>query len=350
MIPRLAAQLQLADEGWAEFPAVDSAPAALRTMLTGAVLAPLLMKLHMHHLETGSGGHVHLKDLDGATSELLVASFRRRGMCVAGLTDGGLQLTESGRFVMQRSRAFGVALAYRPMLRQLETMLFGDATGGFTHDDEAHFVGSGFMHGKFFDDMMNVHVRHTFDELSLDQQPSIVADTRCHDGTLLLQLYRFVRDCTWRGKHLEKWPLMMVGIDLNRSSLMATEKTLSEANVPFKTMFGDIGDPETILEGLCSRFGARDKDDILHVRSFSDHYRPYLEPTDVNISATAFDGQSDAAYVRPGGGVLTRVLTYRNLVEHVSSDTRTHARAQIWHQFGPSGPRPNSMQPTKPWP
>ena len=33
------------------------------------------------------------------------ASFRRRGMCVAGLSDGGLQLTESGRFVVQRCGA-----------------------------------------------------------------------------------------------------------------------------------------------------------------------------------------------------------------------------------------------------
>ena len=50
------------------------------------------------------------------------AAFRRRGMCVAELSNGGLQLTESGRFVLQRCGAFGVALSYRPMLRQLETV------------------------------------------------------------------------------------------------------------------------------------------------------------------------------------------------------------------------------------
>ena len=165
MVARLAAQLRLADEGWAEFPADDSAPAALRTMLTGAVLAPLLLELHTHHMETASGGGVRLKGLDSATLELLAASFRLRGMCVADLSDGGLQLTESGRFVVQRCGAFGVALSYRPMLRQLETVLFGDVTEVFTHDGEGHeahvdrtmnVIGSGFMHGKFFDDMMSV--------------------------------------------------------------------------------------------------------------------------------------------------------------------------------------------------
>ena len=166
--------------------------------------------------------------------------------------------------------------------------------------------------------MMSVHVHHTFDELPLDQQPSIVADTGCGDGTLLLRLYQYVRDRTLRGKHLEERPLLMVGVDFNEASIVATAKTLSEAGVPFKTMFGDIGDPEPIHKGLCSRFGARDKDDILHVRSFLDHDRPYLEPTDMGISASALEGESDAAYVRPDGGMLTRALTYRNLVEHVS--------------------------------
>ena len=194
MVARLAAQLHLADEGWAGFAAGNSAPAALHTMLTGAVLAPLLMELHMHHIETAPGGGVRLSGLDRAALGPLAASFQRRGMCVAGLSDGGLQLTESGRFVLQRCGAFGVALSYRPMLRQLETVLFGDVSEVFTHDGEGHeahvdrtmnVIGSGFMHGKFFDDMMRVHVHHTFDKLPLDQQPSIVAqyvksaDLRC---------------------------------------------------------------------------------------------------------------------------------------------------------------------------
>ena len=325
VVARLAAQLRQADDGWAEFPA--EAPASLRTMLTGAVLAPLLLELHMHHMEEAPGGGVRLGGLDGATLELLAAAFRRRGMCAPGLSDGGLQLTESGRFVVQRCGAFGVAVSYWPMLRQLDAVLFGDVTEVFRHNDEGHeahvdrtmnVIASGFMHGEFFDDMMSVHVHHTFDELPLDQQPSIVADTGCGDGTLLLRLYEYVRDYTLRGKHLENRPLLMVGVDFNGASLLATAETLGKAGVPFETMFGDIGDPETIHKGLCSRFGARDEDDVLHVRSFLDHDRPYLEPTDDGINASVLESENDAAYVHPNGGVLTRALAYSNLVEHVS--------------------------------
>ena len=66
MVARLAGQLRLADEGWVGFAADGAAPAALRTMLTGAVLAPLLMELHMHHMETAPGGGVRLRGLDRA--------------------------------------------------------------------------------------------------------------------------------------------------------------------------------------------------------------------------------------------------------------------------------------------
>ena len=38
----------------------------------------------------------------------------------------------------KRCGAFGGALAYRPRLRQLEAVLFGDVRAGFTHDAAGH--------------------------------------------------------------------------------------------------------------------------------------------------------------------------------------------------------------------
>ena len=238
-VARLAAQLRQADDGWAEFPA--EAPAALRTMLTGAVLAPLLMELHMHHMETAPGGGVRLSGLDRAALGPLAASFRRRGMCFAGLSDGGLQLTESGRFVVQRCGAFGVALSYRPMLRDLETVLFGDVTEVFTHDSAGHeahvdrtmnVLASGFMHQRYFTDMARVHLRGTFEDLPLGEQPAYIVDMGCGDGRLLRTLYEYIREHTARGRALEQHPLTMVGVDFNTKSLESTARRLAENGVP----------------------------------------------------------------------------------------------------------------------
>ena len=107
---------------------------------------------------------------------------------------------------------------------------------------------------------------------------------------------------------------------------MATAKTLREAGVPVETMFGDIGDPEPIHEGLCARFGARGRDDILHVRSFLDHDRPFLEPSDEGVSAAATSDESDASYVRVhDGSALSRALVYRNLVSTCAAGRQSRA-------------------------
>ena len=74
--------------------------------------------------------------------------------------------------------------------------------------------------------------------------------------------------------------------------------------MPFETVFGDIGDPETIHATLCHRFGARDKNDVLHVRSFLDPDRPFIEPVDKTIVADAVAEESDAAYTVAGNAWL----------------------------------------------
>ena len=73
-----------------------------------------------------------------------------------------MRLTEAGGFVLRRCGAFGEAVSYRPMLRQLETVLFGDVKDVFTHDADGHelhvdrtmnVLASGFMHQRYFSDM-----------------------------------------------------------------------------------------------------------------------------------------------------------------------------------------------------
>ena len=314
---RLAKLLNTADGGWTSFSADGTLPAGFRKMLAGAVLVPLLMALRAEHMEDPKHTEtLGLTCLDQIVIEMIAASFELRGMCASSaVSNGSILLTQSGTFVLRRCGSFGVALSYWPMLKNLEDVLFGDAKAVFAHDADGHelhvdrtmnVIGSGFMHGKYFEDMMSVHVHAIFDKLPLDQQPSIVADTGCGDGTLLLQLFTYVRDHTKRGPELAKWPLLMVGVDFNEAPRIATAATLRAAGVPFETMFGDIGDPEAIHAHLCHRFGARDKDDILHVRSFLDHDRPFIEPVDKTIIADAIDDESDATYTIAGGAhILT---------------------------------------------
>lgn len=93
-VARLAAQLTNADEGWAGFAADGAAPANLRTMLTGAVLVPLLMELRGHLVERKPaaachGGGVRLVEVERAAAGQLLASFCKRGLCDAALSADG---------------------------------------------------------------------------------------------------------------------------------------------------------------------------------------------------------------------------------------------------------------------
>ena len=130
---------------------------------------------------------------DGAATKV-AALFARRGWgSLAPPPSRLLRLTEEGRFVVERSAAFGVCLSYRPMLRRLGEAAFGEAAAVFKHahgreawvDRTINVVASGFMHARYFADMTRVLVRRLFDEAPLAEQPRVVADMGCGDGTLL---------------------------------------------------------------------------------------------------------------------------------------------------------------------
>ena len=333
-LPRLAKHLASIQTGW-ELPAAAADMEMLPLMLAGAVIAPLLLELRMisssYTAKADAGEHEH------ASSNVSLASAADRDAAAVGRffdfqqwgtydsAAKALTLKESGLFIIERCPAFGVCLSYRPMLNQLAEATFGTTASVFTYEGEhegwvdrkLNVIGSGFMHNRYFADMMKVHVNAIFDDPDLARQPKVVADMGCGDGTLLKTLYLHVAKHTLRGKHLEQYPLTMCGVDFNKASEEETSKTLDLAGVPHGTMFGDIGDPIPMQAHLEKQFGVT-RDEVLHVRSFLDHDRPFIAPTkpaDALVEAAFND--SDAAYVdNKTGDLVTPSLAFRSLVEH----------------------------------
>jgi hypothetical protein len=167
--------------------------------------------------------------------------------------------------------------------------------------------------------MMDVYVKRIFDETPLPEQPLVVADMGCGDGTLLKTIYLYVKAHTERGRRLDDYPLTMCGIDFNDSSLHETGVTLTAAAVPHGLMSGDIGDPIPMQAALEARFGVT-RDQVLHVRSFLDHDRPFIAPAKPSepLIERALDAASDAAYVDNGssGELISPSRAFYSLVEH----------------------------------
>ena len=166
--------------------------------------------------------------------------------------------------------------------------------------------------------MMHVFAKWLFDETPLDEQPRVVADMGCGNGTLLKTLYLYVATQTMRGRHLDSHPLTMCGVDFSANSLAETEIALTAAAVPHGLIIGDIGDPVPMQAALEAKFGVT-RQQVLHVHSFLDHDRPFIPPSRAaELLEAAIDAASDAVYVNNsrGGELVTPARAFSSLVEH----------------------------------
>lgn len=346
-LPKLARWLPSIENGWGLPDEAQKVP-LLPTMLSGAVIAPLLLELHMMSKAMATddsveetaldflGGRdkkdINLAEVDNATAELIGSFFAYQQWGTYIDSTKLLRLNEVGLSVIERSPAFGVCLAYRPMLRQLEEACFGVSATVFSFTDdherwvkrELSLVASSFLYTEYYASMISSHLDRLFDQTPLESQPSVVANVGCGDGTFLKAIYSYVKEHTMRGQQLDQRPLTMCGStfnrDTDRDSLIQTGITLGAANVPHVMVFGDINDPISMQKELEAKLQVS-LDDVLHVRSYLDHDRPFVPPTKQvdPLVRKALDA-SDAAYVSNAagfGGVLVLPSeAFYSLVEH----------------------------------
>jgi hypothetical protein len=107
--------------------------------------------------------------------------------------------------------------------------------------------------------------------------------------------------------------LTLVGVDFNKVARRISTQKLRKADIPvFHVIPGDINRPAQ-LAGDLEKLG-HDIHDLLHVRSFLDHNRPYLPPADyVRGARTA---KSSGAFAHLGDEIPADELE-ENLVRHL---------------------------------
>ena len=283
--------------------------------LDGSWLVPLLISLDQKGCfkDLSAELFTNLPHIQESLSDYCVA----QKWCVK--TKQGVVATEMGRYVFERIQLMSTVFSYRSMLLGMPELLFGDAAGVFKRDtlgDECHVdrslnvIGSGFSHQKYFKDLESLIIE-IFNHPSLQSQPKVIADTGCGDGSLLKRLHDVILKETLRGQNLSEYPLSLVGIDYNQSALDETIKTLD--GYPHHAVQGDIGDPVQLLKDI-EALGFI-KDDILHVRSFLDHDRPYQAPEADDYSYHVNEDDS-GVYVRSDGSLIDSGDMMQSTVEH----------------------------------
>ena len=232
--------------------------------------------------------------------------------------NGHYKFANKGLFFARRSTAYGVTVSYLPTFRRMEDLLFGNAallrsdmpnTPEIHVNREMNVWGSGGAHSAYFKKIDEIIIE-LFNK-PIAQQPKGILDMGCGNGAFLIHLFDVIEQRTRRGEMLEEYPLFLVGVDFNKAALKVTRANLIKADIWAKVIWGDIADPETLEKDIQASYDIK-LSDLLNVRTFLDHNRPWSLPKG------KLDGSSDSsgAYAHRGVRLSNRDVE-QNLYEHL---------------------------------
>lgn len=229
------------------------------------------------------------------------------------------RFTEKGLFFARRSSAYGVTVSYIPTFRRVDELIFGNAhifrssipNAPEIHvDREMNVWGSGGAHSAYFKKIDEIII--SLFNKPIEEQPKGILDMGCGNGAFLIHLFEVIEQRTKRGSMLEEYPLFLVGVDFNRAALKVTRSNLVKADIWAKVIWGDIGDPQKLEEDIQASYDI-DLCDLLNVRTFLDHNRPWSEPEQLDPKRTS---ASTGAFASCGER-LSNATVEQNLKEHL---------------------------------
>lgn len=324
ILPSLEALVQKAKSHWDMAGHGDLVEAEVcqqvRRYLDGVLVGPVMVSLARGGiLERLAQGPLQLESLPGNHAslglvfDLLIAQgwMAREG--------NRFWLTPVGSYAAQIATSYGVTVSYLPLFEVVGTLLFGnpriarfDESGSELLVNRGMNVwGSGGAHNTYFKKVDEIIVE-IFNR-PIEQQPEGICDMGCGDGSLLEHLYCVIKSRTLRGSVLDKHPLLVVGVDFNKVARRITKQRLRKGEIPNHFVIsGDVNRP-ALLAGDLEALG-HDVHNLLHVRSFLDHNRPYLRPA--NYVRGTRTGQSTGAFAHLGEEIPCDELE-ENLVRHL---------------------------------
>ena len=324
VLPSLRELVRRSKERWGLAAEQDPTRAKIRDQITkhmdGILIGPAMVALARREiLAQLEAGPVEVNAIPANRASLTCILDLLAAQGWVKIEKTGVSLTACGRYAAQIATAYGVTVSYLPLFDNVSILLFGNPR--IPRMDESGFEllvnrgmnvwGSGGAHRTYFKRVDDI-VIEIFNR-PLEQQPKGICDMGCGDGSFLEHLYDVVKTRTARGKVLDKHPLILVGADFNKVARRVAKQTLRKAQIPTcHIIAGDINRP-ALLASTLEEFEL-DIHDLLHVRSFLDHNRPYSPPA--NYVPGSRDGKSSGAFAHLGDEIPRDVLE-ENLVRHL---------------------------------
>ncbi|MCF6308529.1 MAG: class I SAM-dependent methyltransferase [Flavobacteriaceae bacterium] len=228
------------------------------------------------------------------------------------------KFTKKGLFFARRASAYGVTVSYIPTFRRAEELMFGNAnllrssipnSVEIHVDREMNVWGSGGAHSAYFKKIDEIIIA-LFNK-PIEEQPKGILDMGCGNGAFLIHLFEVIEQRTKRGTMLEEYPLFLVGVDYNKAALKVTRANLVKADIWAKVIWGDIGNPNQLQKDILENYDIK-LSDLLNVRTFLDHNRPWSQPSEIDTDRIS---NSTGAYACCGRRLNNSVVE-QNLKEH----------------------------------
>lgn len=260
----------------------------IMSQVEGFLMAPMIVKLgmsgmfHNYFMESFFSAEEFHKQPE--VFKKILDFFAEMGWFIK--KNGHYQFTEEGLFFAKRATAYGVTVSYLPIFLNIDELLFGKAALLWTDNhskDEIHVDrvmnvwGSGGAHATYFK-VLDDFIIELFNQ-PLEKQPKGILDMGCGNGALLQHLYETIERRTLRGKHLDDYPLFLVGADFNHAALKITRANLTANDIWAKVVWGDIGNPDLLAADLKENYNI-ELSDLLNMRTFLDHNRVWEDPGD----------------------------------------------------------------------
>ncbi|MCR8936409.1 type I polyketide synthase [Brevibacillus laterosporus] len=291
--------------------------------LDGMVMIPLLFSLNEQKfiLQYPSQQHELLfHNLSGVAKQEITQLFLQKNWLDQTKKIG--TFTETGMYMLDGILNTAAIYSYHPIIKNIDELLFGDCQAVLTRDGQEYGaymdrmlqgLKYGFHQEEYVRDMEQI-VISIFDREPLEEQPKYIANMGCGNGALLKKIYEIIKMKSLRGKRIDQYPLTLIGIDNKEESLIETATTLKD--IKHVLLKGTIGNPNelitTIREG-----GIPDTENILYVRSFLDHDRPFIVPEDTDETNCNSFIPTKTVFVDETGRECSSKLVKKKLIEHL---------------------------------
>jgi hypothetical protein len=324
LLPSLEALVQRSKNRWGlgfdGDPGTARILGQLRLHLDGVLVGPAMVALAREGIFAQlEAGPVEIQKLHGNQGSLSCVFDLLAAQGWVEREQTTVRLTSSGKYAASLATSYGVTVSYVPLFNMVSTLLFGNPRIPRVDESGVELLvnrgmnvwGSGGAHKTYFKKVDEIVVE-IFNR-PIARQPKGICDMGCGDGTFLEHLYSVVKARTARGQALDKHPLVLVGADFNKVARRVAKQTLRKAECPtFHIIPGDINRPPQLAADLDDL--GLDIHDLLHVRSFLDHNRPYSQPLDYVKGSR--QGKSTGAFARFGQEIAADELE-ENLVRHL---------------------------------